>query len=81
MSHSKYSNLGLENPTLKAMHERTNDIVEKCTKIGSFAIKNVIVLCLLLPKVIVNFFIYLTTDSGNDVFDLPVPIWQVFHFV
>lgn len=61
--------------TSKEIYRKTNQTVEKYTEIGIFAIKNVVVPCFVLPKAIVRFFIYFTTDVGNDAFDLPIGIW------
>ena len=33
-----------------------------------------------LPKAIISFFLYFTTDSGNDSFLLPLPTWYAFTF-
>lgn len=57
------------------MCETTNQIVEKCSEIGAFAMIYVVIPCFILPKAIYSFFIYFTTDLGNDAFDLPIAIW------
>lgn len=72
---SKHLKLGLKTPKSKAIFEKTNQLVEKYSKIGLFVIKNVIVPCFIFPKAIVSFFIYFTTNLGNDAFYLPASIW------
>lgn len=36
---------------------------------------------LVLPKAFASFFNYFTTDLGRDAFVLPIPTWQIIHFV
>lgn len=55
--------------------EETNEFVEKWTKIGVIATSYVAVPCIVAPKVLISFYVYFMTDSGNDAFDLPVPMW------
>lgn len=62
-------------PTAKPIYEKTNQVVEKYSNIGIFAMKNVIVPSFLLTKAFVTFFIYFNTDLGNDAFTLPIPMW------
>lgn len=67
--------LGLENPTSKAICRKTNHRVEKISKVCVFAMENVMVPCFIIPKTIRSFFIYFSTDLGRDAFDLPIPMW------
>lgn len=67
--------LGSKNPASEAIYEKTNQIVEKYSEIGIFALKNVIAPSFIHPKAIVSFFIYFYTDLGNDAFNLPIPMW------
>lgn len=67
--------LGIIIPTSNAIYEETNRLVEKSTKNGFFILKYVIAPIFVLPKAIVCFSIYFTTDLGNNAFELPVPIW------
>lgn len=79
MNKLKTKILGLENATSNAVFGETNEIVEKCSKIGIYGMKCVFVSCTIFPKAIVSFFNYFTTAAGNDAFDLPLPMWQVFY--
>lgn len=67
--------LGLENSTSMAFHAKTNEFVEKWTKIGIFVMEYVLCPCVLFPKIIFSFYMYFTTDLSNDAFDLPFPVW------
>lgn len=71
----KYMTIGLESSKMKALYEKTNQRVEKYSRIGAFVTVCVIVPSFMLPKAIVSFFMYFTSDVGNDAFNLPVPIW------
>lgn len=71
---------GLERPTEKVECEKTNHLVEKYSEIGVFAMKNVIAPSFVLPKAIYSFFVYFTSDLGNDALNLPLPAWYVFLF-
>lgn len=55
--------LGIQHPASQEIYEKTNGLVEKYSEIGFFAIKNVIVPCFIIPKAVVSFLIYFTTDS------------------
>lgn len=39
--------------------------------------RNVIVQCFIIPKAIVSYFLYFTTDMGNDALELPIRMWYV----
>lgn len=66
--------LGQKNPTPKAIFEESNQLTIKWTgKINSgFKVAPTWVL---LPKLIVNFYLNSETDSENDGFGLPFPLW------
>lgn len=64
-----------DSETSRTVFEKTNELVEKWTRIGMFMMKNVFIPCAITLEVTVSFFIYFTTDAGNDAFDLPFPMW------
>lgn len=70
-----YELSGLKTPKSKEICEETHQLVEKYTELGLFSMTHVIPPCFLFPRVIVSYYKYFTTDSGNDAFDLPVTIW------
>lgn len=72
---SKLIKIGFKSSTSKATLSNTNKFVEKYSKIGMLFIKFVFTLGYISPKVIISFFIYFTTDAGNDAFNLPLPMW------
>lgn len=67
--------LGIINPASMEIHIKTNQLVEKLTEILFLFITRVSVPGFVLPKVFASFFVYFTTDVGNDAFDLPLPMW------
>lgn len=78
---SKHLKLGWENPESKVICEKMNEFVETYSKIGMSVLKYVVVPSVIFPKVFISFFIYFTTDVGNDALDLPLPMWWVFHYI
>lgn len=67
--------IGLKRPTSKAMYERANELSEKFSKIIYFVIVDIAIPLFVAPKVILSYFLYFTTDAGNEAFELPIPIW------
>lgn len=66
---------GLKYPASKEMIKKTNELVEKSCKIAYFIIVQVALPGLILPKVIVSYFVYFTTEKGPDAFELSVLMW------
>lgn len=64
--------LGQSNPTSTAILKKSNQITEKWTKKTNFYLK-VAPTWVLLPKLIVNYYVYIKTDSKK--FGLPFPMW------
>lgn len=54
------------------VYSKTDQIVEKCSEYGYFLMAKVTPTVWVWPRVAINYFIYFTTDSGNDSFTLPV---------
>lgn len=52
-----------------------NRLVEKMSKAIHFAVIKLGVPAFILPKAIFSYFIYFTTDIGNEAFVLPFPMW------
>ena len=67
--------LGLKYPKSKKMYKKTNRLVEKLCKIAYFIIVKVSAPCLAIPKALLSFFMYFTTDLGPNAFELPIPAW------
>lgn len=55
--------------------KKTNDLNEVLSKVMYFVTVIVVTLALTLPKTIASFYAYLTTDSGNEAFELILPVW------
>lgn len=71
-----------KSPISNALYVKANDLGEKFSKIIFFVAIQCSVPALILPKAVVSYFIYFTTDSGGDAFDLQFPIWYVlFDFI
>lgn len=66
---------GAENPKSTKMYENNVHLVEKVSEIIYFIAINIGVPGFLLPKLIVSYFVYFTTDSGRDAFELPFDMW------
>lgn len=65
-------------PSSKNIYEKANRRVEKWSKFIYFYIVQISPL-ILLPKFIISFFYYFTTDVGNDSFELMISMWWVFR--
>lgn len=71
--------LGLKCVASRALYEKSNHLMEKLSRIVYFiAVGGV--LGVVIPKAIVCFFKYYTTNLGRDAFDLPLPTWCVCKF-
>lgn len=68
-------NLGLRCVTSRSMYEKINHRMEKLSKIVYFGVVGVTVPGFIIPKALVSYFKYFTTDLGADAFDLPMPTW------
>ena len=68
--------LELKFSATKAIFYEANQFDEKLSEIIFFVVLNS-PLCALVPWIIYIFFIYFTTDLGNDAFELPVQMWYV----
>lgn len=66
-----------ESPARKVILDRTLRTIEKLSEIIYFASVNVVPAGLLLPKAIVSYYKYFTTNASNDAFELPFPSWFV----
>lgn len=69
---------GLKYAKSRAMYEKTDRLVEKISKIIEFVFVYVSVPGYVLPKAIFSLFMYFTTDSGRNAFELPLPTWLVY---
>lgn len=78
---SPFSSGSNDNPASRAIHAETNQLGEKFSKIFYFAATKLAVPGLLLPKAMLSYFIYFTTDAGRAAFDLPFPAWLESLFV
>lgn len=66
-------------PETKKNYVKNNHFTEKCCKFIYFAMLYISLPSFILPKVIMSYFIYYTTDSGPDAFGLPFEMWQVIN--
>lgn len=67
--------LGLKYRASKDIYEKNDKFIEKLSEYLDFAIVKVSLPLIMLPKCIGSYFTYLTTDSGSDSFELPIPMW------
>lgn len=69
-------NVGITNvPTSNSVYQDCNELVEKLCKILYILFVNISAPGFIMPKIVLSFFLYFTTDSGADAFDLPLPMW------
>lgn len=66
---------GLLNPTPKIKYDEINHKIEKWCKIIDLVTIKISPPTVFLPKLIIGFFNYFTTDLQNDAFKLPNPMW------
>lgn len=66
---------GLKCPESKEQFGAAMAIVEKWSKIITFFITKVVLICGVFSRVIPSFIFYFFTDSGNEAFVLAVPMW------
>lgn len=64
-------------PASMDIYIKTDKLVEKLTKIMYFLLTRVSAPSFVLPKFFASFFLYFTTDTGNNAFELPLPMWWV----
>lgn len=69
--------LGIIYPASMEMHSKTNQLVEQLTEILFLFLTRVAAPGFIMPKFLTSFFIYFTTDDGNEAFELPLPMWYV----
>lgn len=53
-------------------------LVEKLSRIINFVMMKLGVPLFIIPKAIISYFMFFTTDAGRDAFELPFEMWQVF---
>lgn len=66
---------GLEHPTSTANYVKINLTAEKWAKIIYFVYLKVLLQAIMIPKLVFCFYLYFTTDKGNDAFELPFLSW------
>lgn len=62
-------------PVARPMYERTNQQAENYSKIIYFLIVYVSAPSFVLPKAMLSYFLYFTTDLGFEAFEMPIPQW------
>lgn len=67
--------LGSKRLASKAMYDETNRQIEKWTKIIDVVVVKVTSRFAIIPQIVLCYFLYFTTDLGNDAFELPFAIW------
>lgn len=53
---------------INELSAKTNNLVEKLSEIGYFLMTKITLAFWIFPKVIISYFVYLTTDSGTKPF-------------
>lgn len=57
------------------MYEKTNELVEKYSRIGIFVMKHVMIPSIVFPIAMISMSVYFTTDLKDEAFKLPFPAW------
>lgn len=70
-----FNNTGLENPSTELIYEKMNEKIEKLADMINFAMIIVTLLGMMMPNLIISYFMYFTTDLSSDAFHLAFPIW------
>lgn len=66
---------GLKSPTSKSIYMEANIFVEKWSSIIYVLFTKASVPIMILPLLILSYFLYFTTDLGRNAFQLPFVIW------
>lgn len=74
---------GLKKAHSKAIYEDLHARMEKWTELIHLANVKVTLPCVVIPKFVMSFYVYYTTDVGGDAFQLPTYAWlvELFRFV
>lgn len=67
----------MKNLTSKAIYEKTNKRIESVTRTFTSIHLSLSVPFVMIPNLIISFFIYFTTNSGSEAFRMPFPVWWV----
>lgn len=70
-----FYDLGRKYAKSEALFFETSQQVERLSEIVFTVLMKVAVPCFILPKCIVIFVVYFTTDLESDLFQLPYPLW------
>lgn len=70
---------GSGNPKSKRLYNETDRLVENISRIIQFAILYASPVGFVLPKGLLSFSLYFTTDLENDAFDLSLPLLWDFY--
>lgn len=69
--------LGLMNPISTLIYKQTDRKMQKWHHILNILMVKVTPVFANMPKCIVSFYTYFTTDLGRDAFELPCPAWWI----
>lgn len=65
----------MENSACNFEFEEANQRVKNLSEMISLIAFKVIPIGSVTPSFLGSFFVYFSTDKGNDAFELPVPMW------
>lgn len=71
---------GLKYSESKAIYTSTARKVQQRMDLFTLVMQKLTPILMMLPKFIISFCSYFTTDLGPDAFELPIPKWWVLHF-
>lgn len=68
------------NPKTKEIFDKIGFQIEECSKIGYIIVEKLTPFIWILPKAIICYLQYFTTDLGDDAFELPLYFWYKIEF-
>ncbi|XP_055322149.1 putative odorant receptor 85d isoform X2 [Sitodiplosis mosellana] len=70
----------MENPKSKSTYVKLNENIEKWTGVFYSIIVELSVIAVLMPHLIISFYLYFATDLGREAFSLPFQVWTPFDW-
>ena len=67
--------IGIENPSTKKMYEQVIKNIEKFTQTIDFMFINLTLPGVMIPRLIISYLNYFSTNLGREGFKLPFPEW------
>lgn len=66
---------GSQFPESAEIYKKVIKLTKNMNRFINFIISKATAPCVIIPKYIACYYIYFTTDTGNDAFELLLPMW------